>query len=686
MNSSRWSLSLLTMTCLGGSLLACALPGLEPTGSSSGGSSSGAPSSGSSSGGSSSGGSSSGGSSSSGSSSSGASSGGSSSSGASSSGGSSSGGGGESVVSINAGGEAAGTFLADAGYAGGSAFSTTHAIDTSLLTGGAPPASVLQTERYGEFSYTIPGRAPGTSQTVTLYFEESYWSAAGQRTFDVALNGATVLTGFDIYAAAGGADRAVARTFHTTADASGQVVIRFVRSGPDNPKVSGLTVVGEASGGSGSSSSGGSGSSSSGGSGSSSSGGSGSSSSGGSSGAGACGTGVASSGDVTVDLTAERQRISGFGASTAWGSTMSDADADLLWSTTRGAGLSLHRIRIAPDGTTSETGIAKLAQARGATVWATPWSPSAEFKSNRNVVMGTLTDGPGWAARLAKFVTDMKKEGVSIYAVSAQNEPDANVDYESCVYTGASMASFIGGAMGPAVTATGARIVAPESQNWCGFLGLADPIMNDPKAASYVSIIATHEYGCADAAHLVPYAKGAAAGKEFWQTEIYDLEAAADPGMGSGLRVYRLIHDALTAANMNAWHYWWVYPAGNDNGALWDKGTNAPSKRLFVMGNFSRFVRPGYRRVATSGSAPGGVLLSAYRNPADGAVVVVAANTGDAPAALSLFVPGTPACSFTPWVTSASESLAQKAPVAVGNARVTYALPAKSVTTLVGSP
>jgi glucuronoarabinoxylan endo-1,4-beta-xylanase len=391
-------------------------------------------------------------------------------------------------------------------------------------------------------------------------------------------------------------------------------------------------------------------------------------------------------GDVTVNLSDERQRISGFGASTAWGSTMSPGDADLLWSTTNGAGLSLHRIRIAPDGTTSETNIARLAQARGAKVWASPWSPSASFKSNGNVVMGTLTNGQRWAETLARFVTTMKSSGVDIHAVSAQNEPDANVNYESCSYSGAQLASFIGDFMGPAVSATGARIMAPESQNWCGFLGLADPIMNDAKASQYVSIVATHEYGCADASHVVPYAKGIAAGKEFWQTEIYDTHPGEDPGMGSALRVHGLIHDALTKADMNAWHYWWVYPATNDNGALWDKGTSAPSKRLWVMGNFSRFVRPGFRRITTTGGAPNGVLLSAYRDPDSGTVVVVAANTNGSATPLSLFVPGSAACSYTPWVTSASDSLAPRAAVAVASGRLGFTLPAQSVTTLVGRP
>jgi hypothetical protein len=90
-------------------------------------------------------------------------------------------------------------------------------------------------------TYTIPNRSG--AQTVTLYFAENYVSGAGQRLFNVSINGTTVLSNFDIYASAGGADRAIARSFNTTANANGQVVIQFI-SGTQNPKINGITVAG----------------------------------------------------------------------------------------------------------------------------------------------------------------------------------------------------------------------------------------------------------------------------------------------------------------------------------------------------------------------------------------------------------------------------------------------------------
>jgi glucuronoarabinoxylan endo-1,4-beta-xylanase len=394
------------------------------------------------------------------------------------------------------------------------------------------------------------------------------------------------------------------------------------------------------------------------------------------------------SNDVVVTLADLHQKISGFGASTAWGSTMSSADADTLWSTTTGAGLSLHRIRIDyQTGHTSEVNIAKLAVARGVTIWATPWTPPSADKSGatgaHGEVEGTLSNGQAFGTFLADFVSYMKGQGVDIYAVSAQNEPDASVNYESCKYTGPTMASFVGTYMGPALANSGVKIMAPETQNWCGFPSFETAILNDSNAAKYTSIIATHEYGCNPKA----YPEIQKAGKEFWETEIYDTaNKTADPGMTSALRVAKLIHDAMTIASMNAWHYWWVYPAGNDNGALWDKGTNKPSKRLWVEGNYARFVRPGFVRVGTSGSVPSGISVSAYTNPADGTVAIVAVNANPNDAMLSLSISEAAPCTFTPWVTSSSDSLVAKAPIQVSGGRFSASLGAQSVTTLVGTP
>ena len=104
------------------------------------------------------------------------------------------------------------------------------------------------------------------------------------------------------------------------------------------------------------------------------------------------------------------------------------------------------------------------------------------------------------------------------------------------------------------------------------------------------------------------------------------------------------------------------------------------------MGNFSRFARPGYMRVSTSGNPPSGVAVSAYINPSSNALVIVAINNNTSSTNLPLYVSGSPPCTLIPWETSASNNLAQGSGATVANSRVSLTLTGQSVTTFVGMP
>jgi beta-glucanase (GH16 family) len=144
------------------------------------------------------------------------------------------------IVQINSGGGAVAPFSADQFAGGGSTYSTGNAITTSGIANAAP-AAVYQSERYGNFIYTIGGLTPSGAYTVRLHFAEIYWTAVGQRVFHVAINGTQVLTSFDIFAA-GGANMAVVRDFSASANASGQIVIGYTTV-TDNAKSSGVEIL-----------------------------------------------------------------------------------------------------------------------------------------------------------------------------------------------------------------------------------------------------------------------------------------------------------------------------------------------------------------------------------------------------------------------------------------------------------
>jgi beta-glucanase (GH16 family) len=129
-------------------------------------------------------------------------------------------------VLINAGGGATAPYVADKDFAGGTTLNHANAIDVSAVSNPAP-AAAYQTARIANFTYTIPGLVAGSSHTVRLHFAETYFSTSGSRTFNVVINGTQVLTKFDVYQAAGAKNKAIAKPFTVTANASGQYVIQF---------------------------------------------------------------------------------------------------------------------------------------------------------------------------------------------------------------------------------------------------------------------------------------------------------------------------------------------------------------------------------------------------------------------------------------------------------------------------
>jgi hypothetical protein len=149
------------------------------------------------------------------------------------------------LYQINSGGGAVSPFAGDQSFTGGNTYASGAAVSTAGVANAAP-AAVYQTERFGNFSYTLGALSPGASYTVRLHFAEVYWTAAGRRVFNVSINGAQVLSNYDIYANAG-ANKAVVRDFAANASAAGQVVVQFTTVA-DNAKVSGIELLAAGSG------------------------------------------------------------------------------------------------------------------------------------------------------------------------------------------------------------------------------------------------------------------------------------------------------------------------------------------------------------------------------------------------------------------------------------------------------
>lgn len=387
--------------------------------------------------------------------------------------------------------------------------------------------------------------------------------------------------------------------------------------------------------------------------------------------------------DVVIDVATLRQRITGFGASSAWHADgLTDERADMFFSPSAGLGLSLLRMRIAPDGTTVETNTALKARARGVGVWAAPWSPPGSWKTS-----GTDNQGghllpeyyDEWAVRLVDFVLARKNQGVPLIALSAQNEPDWVAEWETCEWTPEELTTFIRDHLGPELSARApeTRLLAPESANWDSLAAYANAILGDEAARDEVGIIAVHDYGGTPYAYAAP----AEHGKEFWETEISYHDFT---GIDAALQTASAVHEHMTVPQVNAFHYWWLLSGNPDaaNNALYADGQLTP--QAYGLGQYSKFIRPGFYRVESSQVAPAtGVLVSAYFDPPSGKLVIVAVNATASAVEQTFGIAGSGVVSMVPWTTNETYSLTAGTWFAVGDT-FSYSLDAKSVTTFVG--
>ena len=180
-------------------------------------------------------------------------------------------------------------------------------------------------------------------------------------------------------------------------------------------------------------------------------------------------------------------------------------------------------------------------------------------------------------------------------------------------------------------------------------------------------------------------------------------------GIEYGLALADIMHQDLTILNAVEWD-WWVAcgPGTYPDALIYINHDNhndiQTSKRLWVMGNYARFIEDGAKRVAVStGSSFGKNLVTnttyswedgdtthtdknnyieqtAYQNP-DGTVVVVYINNSDTNEYTKFSQ--TDYKSFKTYVTDANRDLEQ---YQSGNTGTAVAIPAKSVTTVVLTP
>jgi glucuronoarabinoxylan endo-1,4-beta-xylanase len=336
-------------------------------------------------------------------------------------------------------------------------------------------------------------------------------------------------------------------------------------------------------------------------------------------------------------------------------------------------GLTLLRIGIDPNGSWSnQLQDAQKAYARGAGILATPWTPPSTMKTPQTNAGGILTPSQytNYAYYLNGFAAFMASNGAPLRAISIQNEPDVRVNYDSCNWSAAQLQTFCRDAAG---LITNAPVVMPESFQYDQ--SMSDPTLNDPLAATNVSIIGEHLYGNGDAGvPVVSYPNAHDKGKAMWMTEFL----VNDQTLATALTTAEQIHQCLTIGNFSAYIWWKCY--GDANGLV--SASGVPQIRGFVMAQYSRFVHTNYYRIGANYAT--NAEVTAFKDPAGTGFAFVAINSNIFSVNETFTLTNFTATSVTPWVTSGSLSLAVQSAVTVSNSSFTYTLPAQSVVTFVG--
>lgn len=376
---------------------------------------------------------------------------------------------------------------------------------------------------------------------------------------------------------------------------------------------------------------------------------------------------------VNINPNTTYQTIRGFGghSGVGWIADLTAAQVDAAYGTGPGQiGLSIMRMRIDSSSANWQIQVpaAQLAKAKGATLFATPWSPPAHMKTNNNIVHGRLLPSyyADYTTHLLNFAAHMQANGAALYAISIQNEPDWNPDYEGCEWNSTEFINYL--------KAEGSRfgtlkVMAPESLNFSKALG--DPILNDATAALQFDIVAGHLYGVSPSDYPLARSKG----KELWMTEHFTDNSDAN-NWSAAMPVAMELHNSMMA-NYSAYVWWYIR---RSYGLLTESGS--VSKRGHIMAQYAKYIRPGYTRIAATAKPHADVFVTAYKN-SSGKLVVVAINNGASQRQVQLVLNAGSASAFVKYRTSSTTSNEYAGQYTVSNGSATAYIDPGSVNTFV---
>jgi glucosylceramidase len=282
-----------------------------------------------------------------------------------------------------------------------------------------------------------------------------------------------------------------------------------------------------------------------------------------------------------------------------------------------------------------------------------PWSPPAWMKDSGRMNEGGMLRPEcraAWAQCYVRFVRAYEAEGVPVWGVSVQNEPEATQRWDSCRYSAEQERDFVRDHLGPALHAAGlghVRIVVWD-HNRDAMVERASVIYGDPEAAKYVWGTGFHWY-LEDHFDHVQLVHDAWPDKQLLFTEGCQ---EGGPHWGRWELAERYARSIIN--DLNRWTVGWIdwnllldeqggpNHVGNFCSAPFlavphEDGLHAQSS-FAALGHFARYVRPGAERVLAAATREA-LECTAFANP-DGSLAVVVLNRSEHDLAFSLAIDG----------------------------------------------
>ena len=357
---------------------------------------------------------------------------------------------------------------------------------------------------------------------------------------------------------------------------------------------------------------------------------------------------------VKVDLGEEHQVIRGFGGMVhnTWqsGNGLSDADAKIAFGTGDGT-IGLNTLRIPVNKNSNDFG-KELAAAKAAKkyagddfiLYATPWdSPYAGGNSHIN--SGNYQK---YTDHLNSFAEYMKNQGVPLYAISFQNEPDWCGEW-TC-WSADEIYNYTKN-FADQLRKHGTKVISAESFRYDK--NLYNKVLNDANVLKNWDILGAHFYASDRTTqdNFFQYSLADQKNVERWMTEHY----TESQGSGNDWRTIRNTGDqanankrdtvnamdlayelfrGLALGNFSQYTWWYIRRC---YGLIMERDfgnkLSVPqgeigkiSKRGYVMSQYARFIRPGAIRVGATAKPEANLFASAYKSAGGDSVIVVLVN------------------------------------------------------------